>query len=128
MACSNIRTMPYRMPEDERDRVLLRSFGVQLRRCRLMSGLSQVVLAERSGVSQSTISRLERGVAPAASVYKLVLLGAVLGVRLPLAFCPHHHHCSWRPLREDGTPDRRREPIADERYYLSLLDEGEVRS
>lgn len=53
--------MPYLMPEDQRDRALLQRFGIELRRCRLAAGLSQVALAERSGVSQSTISRLEDG-------------------------------------------------------------------
>ncbi len=113
--------MPYLLPDGEWDRILLRRFGVALRRCRLASGLSQMVLAERSGVSQTTISRLENGKAPAVSVYKLLRLGDVLGLGLPLAFCPHRHHCAWRPLREDGSEDRRHEPAVADDFWRSLL-------
>jgi len=115
---SMVGGMPYLMPEDERDRLLLRRFGVELRRCRLRSGLSQVALAELSGVSQTSISRIENGTAPAASVFKLVRIGEALGNWLPLGFCPHRHHCGWRPLREDGTEDRRHEPIVSEDFYM----------
>ena len=114
--------MPYLIPEDKHDRTLLQRFGVELRRCRLASGLSQVALAERARVSQSTISRLENGRAPAASVLKLVRLGDTLGSFFPLGFCPHTHHCSWVRLLEDGRVDSRHEPVVAEDFLGSFLD------
>ena len=116
--------MSYLMPDHEYDRALLRAFGIMLRRSRLMAGLSQVVLSERSGVSQAMVSRLERGAAPAASVFKIVRLGDAIGIRWPLGFCPHHHYCCWRPLREDGTEDHRHEPIGSEDYFRALMEDG----
>ncbi len=71
------------------------AFGKLVRFSRRSAGFSQFRLAERSGVSQSTISRLERGLVPGMAVWKLVKIGFVLGIRLPLAFCPHDHECSW---------------------------------
>ena len=53
---------------------LLRDFGAELRRCRETANLSQNQLAERSGVSQSTISRMERGLAARAALWKLIML------------------------------------------------------
>jgi hypothetical protein len=40
-------------------------------------------------------------------MHKLVLLGAVLGRRLPLAFCPHEHTCAWERLDARGAPLRK---------------------
>ena len=59
-------------------------------------------------ISGITISRLERGKAPAAAMIKLVLLSDTLGYRFPLGFCPHDHACAWERLDEHGTPLRRR--------------------
>ena len=119
--------MPYQRPADERDRRLLRRFGTELRRCRIHAGLSQVVLAERSGVSQSTISRLERGKASSAAMFKLVLISAAMGDGFPLAFCPHPHHCAWNRLDEDGVHSRNRAPIVSE-DYLPTLRAGQPRA
>jgi transcriptional regulator with XRE-family HTH domain len=94
--------MPYQRPQDERDDRILRRFGLELRRCRLSAGLSQMVLSDRSGVSQSTISRLENGKAASAAMFKLVRLSDAMGGGLPLAFCPHDHACAWQGLDEDG--------------------------
>ena len=77
------------------------AFGKLVRRCRRSSGLSQRRLGDRSGVSQSTISRLERGLVPGLATWKLVKIGFVLGVRLPLAFCPHDHECAWPKYATD---------------------------
>lgn len=52
-------------------------------------------------MSQSTISRLERGLVPGLATWKLVKIGFVLGVRLPLAFCPHDHDCAWPKYATD---------------------------
>ena len=119
--------MPYQRPSDERDHRLLRRFGTEFRRCRIYAGLSQVVLAERSGVSQSTISRLERGKASSAAMFKLVLISAAMGDGFPFAFCPHPHHCAWNRLDEDGVHSRDRAPIVSE-DYLPTLRAGQPRT
>ena len=87
--------MPYIAPSTPGVAELLEEFGQQFRRCRYNSGLSQMQLAELSGVTQSTISRMERGKAPMAGMLKLVLISAALGRRFPLGFCPHGHDCDW---------------------------------
>jgi transcriptional regulator with XRE-family HTH domain len=93
---------------------MLRRFGTEFRRCRIYAGLSQVVLAERSGVSQSTISRIERGKASSAAMFKLVRISHAMGDRFPFAFCPHPHYCAWNRLDEDGVHSRNRAPIVSE--------------
>lgn len=98
--------MPYRDPDQTGLRDLLRQFGVELRRCRLRCGLSQVKLADLSGVSQSSISRLERGRAPYAGLHLILRLGAAMEGQLPLAFCPHRHSCGWEQLDLLGNPLR----------------------
>ena len=108
--------MPYQRPEDDGDWSLLRRFGMEFRRCRLSSGLSQVALAERSGVSQSTISRIERGKASSAALIKLVKISWVMGTWFPFGFCPHPHYCSWNRLEEDGahSNDSRRPAVSED--------------
>lgn len=68
-------------------------------------------------VSQSTISRLERGLAPHVAVYKLVMLSATLGARLPLAFCPHQHGCVWERLDARGVPSERMLAVPIETWF-----------
>jgi transcriptional regulator with XRE-family HTH domain len=72
-------------------------FGQILRRCRRIGGLSQQQLADRSGVSQSVISRAERGKAPRLALERLLRLQAVLGAAFPIGVCPHDHRCVWSP-------------------------------
>ncbi len=120
-AAATIGCMPYQLPEHERDRRLLRRFGVEFRRCRLYAGLSQVELARRSGVSQSTISRIERGKAPSAAMFKLVKISHAMGHGFPLGFCPHPHFCSWSRLDEDGLQSRDpRRPVASDDYLEAI--------
>ena len=117
--------MPYQRPEGDRDWGLLRRFGVEFRRCRVYAGLSQVELARRSGVSQSTISRIERGKAPSASLIKLVRISHAMGAGFPFAYCPHPHFCPWNRLDEDGRAslDPRR-PIAAEEFLADIYADG----
>ncbi|MEX1344069.1 MAG: helix-turn-helix transcriptional regulator [Candidatus Limnocylindrales bacterium] len=109
--------MPYQRPEGEHDQGLLRRFGIEFRRCRLYAGLSQVELARQSGVSQSTISRIERGKASSAALLKLVRISDAMRSGFPLGYCPHPHFCPWNRLNADGTtsPDPRR-PVASEEF------------
>ena len=71
------------------------AFGDCVRRARRMAGCSQQRLADVSGISQSVISRLERGKAPGVSLERLIVLCDTLGRYMPLGFCPHEHECSW---------------------------------
>src|SRR3954469_690981 len=74
--------------------------GRYLRRSRLLAHLSQQQLADRAGVSQRMVSRVERGVAPAADVVRLVRMVQPLARLFPFGVCPHDHACSWQPVRE----------------------------
>lgn len=73
-------------------------FGRNVRRARRIIGLSQQRVADRAQISQSMLSRLERGLAPAMPTEALVRLGRVLGGAFPLGTCPHDHDCPWQPI------------------------------
>jgi transcriptional regulator with XRE-family HTH domain len=78
------------------------AFGRSLRRARLMAGMTQQHLSVKSGVSQSVISRFERGLAPGMSTERLIIISDVLGLRMPLGFCPHDHDCPWPRLMPEA--------------------------
>lgn len=89
------------------DQALL-TFGRYVRRSRYLAGMSQVQVAAASGVEQGSISRLERGLAPAMKVERVVRLAAAIGRDFPLGFCPHEHWCPLQPaprLPEQGRED-----------------------
>jgi transcriptional regulator with XRE-family HTH domain len=52
-------------------------------------------LAELAGVSQSAISRLERGLTPGMSVERLIRIASAIGLSFPFGFCPHDHRCAY---------------------------------
>jgi transcriptional regulator with XRE-family HTH domain len=112
--------VPYRDAETPGFGAMLRRFGAELRRCRSVSGLSQGRLADLSGVSQSSISRLERGKAPYASLQLIVRLGEAMNGRMPIAHCPHKHGCVWERLDESGNPAERRDATYDWRLGFRL--------
>jgi len=113
--------MPYQQAEGEQDHALLRRFGIEFRRCRLYAGLSQVELARQSGVSQSTISRIERGKAASASLIKLARISEAMLAGFPFAYCPHPHFCPWNRLNDDGTTSRDpRRPIASDEWLADF--------
>ena len=101
------RCVPYQDPDSAGLAEMLAQFGAELRRCRHRSGLSQDRLASLSGVSQSSISRLERGRAPYAGLHLILRLSDAMAPRMPLAFCPHEHACLWERLDANGDPLRR---------------------
>jgi transcriptional regulator with XRE-family HTH domain len=70
-------------------------FGKLVRYARNQASLTQHQLAALSGVSQSSICRLERGLVPSMHAWKLVKVAFALGGRLPLGFCPHDHECAF---------------------------------
>ncbi len=65
------------MPEPDRTRI-----GPQLRQLRTAAGLTQLELAERAGVADGTISRLERGrlKEPSAQLVEKLAAGLSVGV------------------------------------------------
>ena len=92
--------MPYRELIDEPviEQWLLR-FGTAVKAARRHASLSQETLAARSGVNQSSISRLEHGTTPYMSLLRLGRISVGLGGRVPLGPCPHGHECAFgRPL------------------------------
>ena len=74
-------------------RVDHRRMAANLKQLRKRSGLSQTELAERSGVSQPTISALERAAHDGVKTNTLAAIADVLGI------CPVCLQC------EDATPD-----------------------
>jgi transcriptional regulator with XRE-family HTH domain len=78
--------------------------GRYFRRSRLLAGFSQEQLERASGVPQTMLSRLERGLAPRMAVERLATLGTTLARLFPLGVCPHDHDCAWQPVRlqDDG--------------------------
>jgi DNA-binding XRE family transcriptional regulator len=73
----------------------LEIFGQRIRHGREQAGLSQRQLANRSGVSQSTISRLERGRCIGLAFIRLVAICSAMGTDFPFGSCPHDHRCRW---------------------------------
>jgi hypothetical protein len=55
-------------------------------------------LGAAAGVSQSMISRAERGLAPSMTLGAIVRIGRVLGRAMPLGLCPHAHDCPWQEV------------------------------
>jgi transcriptional regulator with XRE-family HTH domain len=103
--------MPYQLADSDDFHDMLVRFGMGLRRCRHHRGLSQDALARRSGVSQATISRLEHGKAPYASLHLILRISDALEPAMPLAFCPHDHGCIWQRRDASDTPIGRIDPV-----------------
>jgi transcriptional regulator with XRE-family HTH domain len=83
-------------------------------------GVSQRSLEWRSGVDQTAISRLERGLAPRMSVERLTAISDTLGTAFPLGYCPHDHVCVWQLLKE-GLPRMSPTRLIDERWDPGLV-------
>lgn len=83
------------------------AFGAKVRRGRELAHLTQRQVAAKSGVSQSVISRFERGLAPGMTVERFWRIATAIGPRLPLGVCPHEHDCIW------SRPDRPSRPADD---------------
>ena len=67
---------------------ILGEFGEEVRAARLAAGVSQGTLARSSGVSRSTVSRIERGGSRALSVVAAARVSAAAGLRLSLRVYP----------------------------------------
>lgn len=70
-------------PSTERGAII----GARIKKCREVSGLRQEDVAERSGVSQPTYSRLEQGQGP-FEASRLLAIAEALGVNIGLFFGP----------------------------------------
>ena len=73
----------------------LTSIGEEFREARLRAGLNQHQIAEVIGISRSELSRIERGVAMRVPYETLVLIGAALGLDVPVRAFP-----SGDPIRD----------------------------
>jgi hypothetical protein len=73
--------------------------GRYLRRARRYARKSQQRVANESGVTQSMVSRAERGLAPGMSLLRLVKMCVPLDRLFPLGACPHDHDCAWQPIK-----------------------------
>ena len=82
--------------------------GRYIRRSRRLTGMTQQQLADKAGVSQSMVSRIERGLEPAAPAARLIRLLQPLARFFPLGVCPHDHNCAWQPIKPP------REPVSDD--------------
>jgi Predicted transcriptional regulators len=91
--------------------------GARFRHGRHQAGLSQRRLAEAAQISQSVVSRFERGLVSHTSAERIVRLAEALGPGFPFGFCPHDHRCAW-PF------DPRPNPVARPRTALLVgIDE-----
>lgn len=57
--------------------------------------MSQRQVAAVSGVSQSLISRFERGRCPGLAAKRIIAIAVAIGPHFPLGCCPHNHECAW---------------------------------
>ncbi len=71
------------------------AFGERVRRARTHVGFTQQRVADRAGVSQSAVSRLERGLATGMSLERLLRILDAIGPTFPMGTCPHDHTCAW---------------------------------
>jgi DNA-binding XRE family transcriptional regulator len=81
--------------KDDEPNVDMELIGSRFRRGRQQAGLSQRRVAERAGVSQSEISRIERGRAGGVSTRRFIAVAIALGPNFPLGCCPHNHGCAY---------------------------------
>ena len=98
----------------------LLAFGQYIKRGRYFARLSQQQLADQAKVDQGQISRLERALAPAMGIERVVRLSSVLGRALPLGYCPHEHWCQWQAAPAEP-PERRALSDAEKARYLELI-------
>ena len=69
--------------------------GARFRNGRQNAGLTQRQLADMAGISQSVVSRFERGLVSHMSAERIVRLAMALGPDFPFGCCPHDHKCAW---------------------------------
>src|SRR5438045_9774383 len=83
------RELEMSRPMGDPETVGISLLGRYVRRSRLLAGLTQQQLADKAGVSQSMVSRAERGLAPAMATVRLVRMVQPLARFFPFGVCPH---------------------------------------
>jgi len=71
-----------------RARAALAAIGDELREARLSAALTQEEVGDAVGISHAGVSRIERGLSARVAYEALVLMGAVLGLDIPLRTFP----------------------------------------
>lgn len=79
----------------QRARRLLIQIGTELRSARVARGLSQRAVAAAAGISQTQLSRVERGLYPAVSVETLLRVGVAVALDVSLRAFP-----AGEPIRD----------------------------
>ena len=64
-------------------------FGARFRNARILTGWSQRDVAREAGVSQTAVSRLERGLATGMSAERVIRIAAAIPA-FPFGYCPNH--------------------------------------
>lgn len=77
------------------DQEALEVIGRAIRIARVRAAMSQRRLASTSGVSQTAISRMERGLVWGMGIIYFARVARILGDALTLAGCPHGHDCDF---------------------------------
>jgi transcriptional regulator with XRE-family HTH domain len=70
----------------ELGRRLVGSAGVEFKRTRTASGISQAVVSDAVGISRSQYGRIERGLSPDLSLERVAAIATVLGLETSLRF------------------------------------------
>jgi transcriptional regulator with XRE-family HTH domain len=79
----------------EPDLQALAVIGQAVRIARERAAWSQRRLAVRAGVSQSAISRMERGAVRGIGLVYFARVARALGDAMPMVGCPHGHACDY---------------------------------
>jgi len=94
-----------RRKAEQRDApITLELLGRYLRRSRRLAEVTQRDLALQAGVSQTMLSRAERGAAAAMPMERFVAMVTPLDRLFPFGCCPHDHNCAWQPVRPPQIP------------------------
>lgn len=96
---ANALEIQLRREEEERNITEPVALGRYLRRSRRYTEQTQRAMSAAAGVSQTMVSRLERGKAPMTPLQNFLQVGSALGRLFPLGCCPHDHVCAWQPIR-----------------------------
>jgi DNA-binding XRE family transcriptional regulator len=94
---SNKKLWPYVSERGELPPEHFAVIGARFRNGRGQMGLTQRRVAEIASISQSVVSRFERGLVGRMSAERIVRLALALGPRFPFGCCPHDHDCPWPP-------------------------------
>lgn len=85
--------------------------GARFKHGRRQAARSQRWVADRAGISQSVVSRFERGLVSHTSAERIVRLAEALGPGFPFGFCPHNHQCAWPFDPREPDQPRPRPPL-----------------